>query len=266
MDRAQTKPPHPATVAQKKAAPTTPARPPHPATVAQKKAAPTTPARPPHPAAVAQRTTIQRAAARNPSDVPSLTTLGILEDEQVQRWLYYSKGKKLPENKVRGLIAEYLTKHKLTAVYRPEKHVCLTGVKVSIATEDGWRDIAEIDVLVGVVDDGKLVPVLIAEAKAGKYGAGKYATALSSKLKAMELVRTNDALLTTDYPIARILAEKREVTMDDLRQRELIAYKKRFQNKLAAIAAGPEGKDLPLDPKDIDAIYQAFTTWWSQQH
>ncbi|WP_155798532.1 hypothetical protein [Sorangium cellulosum] len=253
-------------MAQKKAGPAKNARPPHPATVAQKKAVPTTPARPPHPAAVAQRMTIQRSAERNPSDVPSLTTLGILEDEQVQRWLYYSKGKKLPENKVKGLIAEYLTKHKLTAVYRPEKHVCLTGVKVSLATEGGWNDIAEIDVLVGVVDDGKLVPVLIAEAKAGKYGAGKYTTALSKKLKAMELVRTNEALLTTDYPIARILEEEGEVTMDDLRQRELIAYKKRFQNKLAVIAAGPEGKDLPLAPKDIDAIYQAFTTWWSQQH
>ncbi|WP_434047611.1 MULTISPECIES: hypothetical protein [Sorangium] len=55
MARAQTKPPHPATVAQKKAAPAKKERPPHPATVAQKKAAPAKKERPPHPATVAQK-------------------------------------------------------------------------------------------------------------------------------------------------------------------------------------------------------------------
>jgi hypothetical protein len=259
------RPPHPATVAQKKAAPVKATRPPHPATVAQKKAAPARPARPPHPATVAQRKSIQRSEEGGSSDVPSLAALGILDDEQVQRWLYFSKGKKLAENKVRGLIAEYLTKYKLAASYPPNKYVLLTGVKVSTASEDGWEDVAEIDVLVGLVDDEKLVPVLIAEAKAGKYGPGKYASAFSTKLKAMELVRENVALLTTDYPIARIIEEEGEVTLESLHKRELIAYKKRFQGKLTTIAAGPQGKDLPLDPEDIKSIYQAFTQWWSEQ-
>ncbi|XYI02111.1 hypothetical protein ACMHYB_20970 [Sorangium sp. So ce1128] len=252
-------------MAQKKAASAKPARQPHPATVAQTKAAPATKARPPHPANVAQRKAIQRAAALSAPRVPSLEALGILDDEQVHRWLHFSKGKKLAENKVRGLIAEYLTRHMLAAVYPPDKYVVLTGIKVSAPSEAGWMDIAEIDVLVGLVEDEKLVPVLIAEAKAGRYGPGKYASAFATKLKAMEQVRANNALLTTDYPITRIIEEEREVTVEALHQRELIAYKKRFQGKLKTVAAGPEGKDLPLDPKEIDAIYEAFIKWWSEQ-
>ncbi|WP_061608137.1 hypothetical protein [Sorangium cellulosum] len=50
-----TRPPHPATVAQKKEAPAKRQKPPHPATVAQKKEAPAKRQKPPHPATVAQR-------------------------------------------------------------------------------------------------------------------------------------------------------------------------------------------------------------------
>ncbi|WP_437580597.1 hypothetical protein [Sorangium sp. So ce887] len=66
MARAQTKPPHPATVAQKKAAPAKSSRPPHPATVAQKKAAPAKSSRPPHPATVAQKKAAPAKPARPP--------------------------------------------------------------------------------------------------------------------------------------------------------------------------------------------------------
>ncbi|AUX29117.1 MULTISPECIES: hypothetical protein [Sorangium] len=54
MERARTKPPHPASVAQTKAAPAKKERPPHLATVAQTKAAPAKKERPPHPATAAQ--------------------------------------------------------------------------------------------------------------------------------------------------------------------------------------------------------------------
>lgn len=52
--RTETRPPHPATVAQKKEAPAKKAKPPHPAT-AQRKEAPAKKARGPHPATVAQK-------------------------------------------------------------------------------------------------------------------------------------------------------------------------------------------------------------------
>lgn len=66
MERAQTKPPHPATVAQKKTPSSKQSRPPHPATVAQKKAAPSEQSRPPHPATAStkERATLDQKGAR----------------------------------------------------------------------------------------------------------------------------------------------------------------------------------------------------------
>jgi len=65
---AQEKPPHPATVAQRRTAPrSTPAKPPHPATVAQRRAAPpSTTQRPPHPATVAQRRAAPPSTTQRP--------------------------------------------------------------------------------------------------------------------------------------------------------------------------------------------------------
>jgi hypothetical protein len=238
-------------------------KPPHPATVSVKA--------PPHPATIAQRCTapfrgagaIQRTALEK-SKGPTLSDLGILDDEQVKRWEYFLRKKKAPaENKVRGLIAEYVTKYFLQQKYTPDQYVVLTGVKVSIPG-DSWEDLAEIDVLVGTVDEaGRLIPVAIAEAKAGKYGPGKYAEALTKKLKAIEMLRSNRALLTMDYPIATILEEDKEVTVEALHQRTLVAYKKNFGGKVAGYAAGPEGKDVPIQKDLIEMLYAQFKKWWS---
>lgn len=197
----------------------------------------------------------------------ALEPMGILEDEQIMRWRHFLKGKLPAENKVKGLVAEYLAKgYAEKALSSTANLVTLTGVKVAAPSEEGWVDLAELDTVVGTVtEDEKFRPLAIVEAKAGKYGPGKYAQDLKAKQKQLALALSGQALLTQDTPLAELLEqaeeEERDFNIEDFRNRKILPLDKKTNIKEVALwSAGPQGKSIPIEPEEIAQVYGLVMT------
>ncbi|MEL6345906.1 MAG: hypothetical protein AAFV53_22535 [Myxococcota bacterium] len=139
-----------------------------------------------------------------PDAVRAARLVRLLDNADIRYWMSEAYEGQPPDNKLRGVVAEILTAELLEKNARENSAAdgltrqVLVGLKVSQPDAErlsGWRDLAELDNLVVVKEDGLYVPETMAEAKAGKVAKGTLKTQLSKKIKSLERVGTEEIVI-----------------------------------------------------------------------